>query len=272
MHHRTSIITAFVPVVALAIAGCADSTAPSHGTVTLSFASAARATASSSTGALAAIDLTIGSDLVISKVQLVLAETELKGAASAGCAAETNDDHGGQSRGSDDCEEAKLDPALIEVPLGAGASQSFVLNVPAGVYSALETKIEAVGGDERGASTFLTANPTFRNVSVRVEGTYKGKAFVYTGNPEGRIEAAFASPLTVADGGTVNVTLKADVSTWFVTSSGATIDPSTATPGSANGDLVASNIRRSLHAFEDDDRDGADDHHGHGGGEGSGHQ
>jgi hypothetical protein len=50
-----------------------------------------------------------------------------------------------------------------------------------------------------------------------------------------------------------------DLTTWFRTQAGALIDPSTANAGGPNAVLVAENIKRSFHAFRDDDRDGDDD-------------
>ena len=61
-----------------------------------------------------------------------------------------------------------------------------------------------------------------------------------------------------------NATINVDVRKWFLTSTGAVIDPSTATSGSTNLRLIESNIRRSFHAFEDDHERGEDRHEGHG--------
>jgi len=49
----------------------------------------------------------------------------------------------------------------------------------------------------------------------------------------------------------------------FLSAGGAVIDPSTATPGSASMVQIENNIRRSFHAFEDDDERGEDHHEGH---------
>jgi hypothetical protein len=40
------------------------------------------------------------------------------------------------------------------------------------------------------------------------------------------------------------------------------IDPTSATPGSTALQKIEDNIRRSFHAFEDDDESGTDDHGG----------
>jgi len=47
---------------------------------------------------------------------------------------------------------------------------------------------------------------------------------------------------------------------WVVDGSGNLIDPRTANKGGANEGLVKENIKQSVEAFEDDERDGDDDH------------
>ncbi|MFL5608108.1 MAG: hypothetical protein ACJ8AD_16775 [Gemmatimonadaceae bacterium] len=64
------------------------------------------------------------------------------------------------------------------------------------------------------------------------------------------------------DANSPNVTVSVDLTNWFRTRSGALIDPSTANAGGPNAVLVAENIKRSFHAFRDDDRDGDDDDDG----------
>ena len=72
------------------------------------------------------------------------------------------------------------------------------------------------------------------------------------------------SPALAVDAAPVNVTVHADVTTWFRTQSGTVIDPSTANAGGPNAGIVADNIRRSFKAFRDVDHDGHDDDdHGH---------
>jgi hypothetical protein len=43
---------------------------------------------------------------------------------------------------------------------------------------------------------------------------------------------------------------------WFRDAGGSLVDPSTANKGAANENLVKDNIRDSIDAFEDADRDG----------------
>jgi hypothetical protein len=62
----------------------------------------------------------------------------------------------------------------------------------------------------------------------------------------------------VAEGSATNVTLRLDVARWFVSGT-ALVDPATANKGGLNENLVRDNIRASIDAFRDDDRDGHDD-------------
>ena len=62
---------------------------------------------------------------------------------------------------------------------------------------------------------------------------------------------------------------------WFTDRNGNLVDPSTANTGGANEQLVNDNVRRSFHAFEDNDHHGDDGHGDDGfddnGNDGSGH-
>jgi hypothetical protein len=63
--------------------------------------------------------------------------------------------------------------------------------------------------------------------------------------------------VTVAAGGSINVTLRVDISTWFLNDTQtALVDPASANNGGANQSIVANNIQNSFKAFEDDNRDG----------------
>jgi hypothetical protein len=96
-----------------------------------------------------------------------------------------------------------------------------------------------------------------------VEGTFGSAAtpFVFTSSVRAGLEMSFNPPLVI-DATTTNATVSIDVSKWFLDSSGNAIDPNSATPGSAALQKIEDNIRRSFHAFEDDDESGTDDHGG----------
>ena len=258
----TSRLLALAGVSALGaslVACAADSTGPNAsaaGSVSLSFASVGASSTSSSTslsgGALSgAVAGSSSVDaLVITRVQLVLAELELRGA--SGCTS-TN-----VESSSDSCAEVELPPTMIELPVNGNVVSAISVPVPPGSYSAFEAKITLADTGRRGGAALIAAHPELRAASVRVEGTFKGKPFTYTGATRAQIESRFDPPL-VADASGINVTVRVNLTGWFRTSSGAIIDPATANAGGPNAELVSTNIARSFVAFCDDDRDGRDD-------------
>lgn len=246
------------------VACAADSTGPNAaaaGSVSLSFASVGASSTSNSTslsgdalsGAVAASSSVDA--LVITRVQIVLAELELQRTGGT-CTSETGDDN---SSSSDSCAELELAPTMIELPVNGNVVSALSVPVPPGSYSAFEAKITLADTGRRGGAALIAAHPELRAASVRVEGTFNGKPFTYTGATRAQIESRFDPPL-VADGSGINVTVRVNLTTWFRTSSGALVDPVTANPGGPNAELVSTNIARSFVAFHDDDRDGRDDH------------
>jgi hypothetical protein len=207
--------------------------------------------------------VTSGTDvLTIDDVQLVVARMELQ-RAGASCASATA--AGDDDVDEHDCAELELAPTLIDIPVNGTMINALGTAIPAGTYSALEAKIRPLRADRdqgNGSSRFLTAHPELAGVSVRVTGTFNTTKFTYNGSPKVEFEHVFDPPFIV-DATHPNLTVNVDLSNWFKSSSGALIDPGTATPGSANGAIVSDNIRRSFKAFRDDDHDGRDDdHHG----------
>lgn len=253
-----------------ALGACSDSTgAPAGMPVSISFSTSPTAGASASRMAAGdvsgSITATVGADtLVITRVQVVVARMELQrvGATCASAAAAGDDN---DSVDANECAELELAPSVVELPVDASVVSALSLAVPAGTYSALEAKIRPVRADGDhgpGSSAFLTAHPELSGVSVRVEGTFDKQAFVFTGSPRAQFETRFNPAITV-DAAPVNVTVHADLTTWFRNSSGALINPTTANPGGPNAATVSDNIRRSFRAFRDNNRNGHDDDNGH---------
>ena len=258
MPSRLSTLVAISTLGASLVACSADSTGPNAstaGSVSLSFAATGANTSSASMSGGTLSGALIGSAsndvLVITKAQLVLAELELQRAGGT-CSADSS------SSSSDSCEELELAPTMIDLPVSGNLVGALTVPVPPGSYSALEAKITLADTGRRGGADLIAAHPELRGASVRVEGTFNGQAFVYTGTTRAQIESRFDPPL-VADGSGINVTVTVDLTTWFKTSSGALIDPATANAGGPNAELVSTNIARSFVAFRDDDRDGRDD-------------
>ena len=234
---------------------CSDATT-AHGGRALSVSITTQAqSAVANRAPLADVTVAIGGNsLVITKAQLVARRIELAPVNASSCAgvAEAGDDDGSVQDG---CAEVEVGPTLLDIPLDASTKTNITTSVPAGTYRGLEIRIDPISSGNRTSTAFLVAHPEFKNVSVRVEGTFNGKAFVFMAPVDARIETLFSAPVTV-DANNPNVTIAVDIANWFSDGAGGTLDP---TNGS-NTSRISANIANSLHAFEDDDHDGHDDH------------
>ena len=257
-------LTWFALAPALVLAACSNST-----TGGLSFSLTARkaaapapAAAFSSGAAVpsvaAAGDSTVivlGNDsIIVRSAELVLEQVELKRSDVASCDA---------VQGNGDCEEFETGATLVSLPLGSAAiAQQVSVNAPPGTYDALEFKIhKPSSGDD---AAFIAANPDFANISIRVMGTYSQAGtrsdFTFTSEIDQGQESSLVPPLTVAEGQTANVTLRVDISGWFLNAGQtALVDPASANGGQPNQGVVANNIQASFKAFEDDNHDGLED-------------
>jgi hypothetical protein len=259
--------TPIAGIAALSIlAGCSsDLTGGNRHPVQISFTT--NTTVTSAANRVAA-DLVVGqnSELVLQKVQVVIGRLELDRTGTADCVGdvESDDDHANMG---EDCEDVSRDPLLVDVPLDDALHP--VINIPlaAGTFSQLEAKLAPARNT---ATDFNTANPNLVGKSVRVEGTFKGAPFVFTSPVRAKLEMQFDPPLVI-DATTKNATVAIDVRNWFLTSNGAVIDPTMATSGSTSQQQIENNIRRSFHAFEDNDERGEDHHEGHHGNDDGGH-
>jgi hypothetical protein len=250
------LLNAIKPLAAIfvigSIAACSsDTTSANLQPVKVSFAS--NRAGASPTASNVAVDP--AGDLVLTKVQVVLDKVELNESESTSCVAEIesgDDDHGEMGI---ECEDVSRNPVLVDIPVDATLKTVLNVPVPAGTYSKLEAKLEPARDD---ATAFNAANPNFAGKSVRVEGTYKGTPFVFTSPVRAGLEMSFSPPFVV-DATATNATISIDLTQWFLDRSGAAIDPSTATPGTDALQTIEDNIKRSFHAFEDDDESGRDD-------------
>jgi hypothetical protein len=198
----------------------------------------------------AAYDVTVtggGNTLIITRVQMVFKEIELKRSDADACPDDVSGD-------SDPCEELVLGPVLVDLPLTTGVVTAASISMPTGTYRELELKLHKPGNDARDQA-FRSANPTFADTTIRVQGTYNGRAFVFTSRVDEEMELDFNPPLTIGESGG-NVTVQIDVASWFRNLSGAVIDPATANIGGLNEGIVKTNIKASFRSLEDDDRDG----------------
>lgn len=273
-----------IPLALFGLAACAgDGSGPmaARGRIALAVSSRQPAAAATSATLLLNGDSTVVAaepdTVIVRSVELVVRRIKLEPVAVSGCESDSLEDEHDEEQhdtaASDDtmseqddhgCEEIKAGPALVSLPLGTTAIDAMVdVSAPAGQYDKLEFKIHAPRQPRD--STFLKDNPTFEGVSIRVTGTFSHAGtrsdFTYESSLQAEQEVPLDPPITVDAGGTASVTLRFDISGWFAGPGGSgLVDPASANAGGTNAELVESNIRHSINAFEDEDDDGHDDH------------
>ena len=205
--------------------------------------------------------------LVLESVQMVLREIELKREDDDGCDDGINGDGSSDDimqRSSDDdddgCEEFEVGPFLFDLPLGPGVERTIAVEVPAGVYDELEFEIHKPEDDgDPVDEAFIAQHPEFRDISIKVTGTWNGAPFTFTSDLNEEQERDLVPPLTLDATQTTDLTFFVDVRSWFRGMGGLLIDPVTANKGGVNENTVEDNIERSIGIFEDNDHDGHDD-------------
>ncbi|MEO6056668.1 MAG: hypothetical protein ABIQ49_07505 [Gemmatimonadales bacterium] len=243
------------------VAACSDGSAPTgsaQGTMSFTQGSGSSpAPAASAAPSFSAAPISLGGKtLVISQVQVVLSEVELKQMEHAGlCDGEVSG-----------CEEFSGGPVLVDLPLEGGVVTPLSTGVAAGTYSGAELKIDIPEEGDAATTAFLAAHPSWpQSTSVHVVGTFDAadgtgaQPFdVYLAG-EAELELAFSPPVVVDASVTFNVTVAIDPSTWFVAAGGTLIDPrALATDASLEASVFA-NIESAFHAFEDENKDGQED-------------
>jgi hypothetical protein len=252
---------ALLPAALLSgLAACGDgTTTPAAGgstSLSVSFATAGT-TATNATGN-AVIVGTSNDTLVISKVQVVLENVKLRRDGVSSCpdsmaASSTR----GRSHDDRGCSRLDLGPMLLDLPLSGASTSPLAVTVPAGTYREFEFELEHVSASANASQArkdFIAAHPEFRDVSVRVTGTYKGAAFTFRSDVEAEVEFEFEPSLVVETGVNDNVSIALDLAKWFKSAGGAIIAPTV-----ANQRLIDQNILSSFDAFGDRDRDGRED-------------
>jgi hypothetical protein len=253
-------------VLAAALAAC---TTDSTGRVSLALSSIRPSTPSPSAtvfgGAASRTVVTAGDSTVIAmgndtiiirSAELVLKQVELKRVEAQDC---------DNVEGNDDCDEFQVGPFLVALPLGTTATETVVsIDAAPGMYDKFEFKIHKPEDDSVADDAFIAANPTFAGISIRVTGTYSQAGtrgdFTYESDLNAEQEILLSPPLTVSEGQPANVTLRIDISSWFLNAAGdALVNPATANKGQPNEQVVENRIQASIDAFRDDDHDGHDD-------------
>ncbi len=279
------------------LAGCSDSGTGTAADATVRF----NVATSTGTAAGAALDVSGGPEtftdgtntLVVESAQMVLRDIDFHFVETATCTEDGSDDgsvDGGNGSGDDnggnsgssstsasangnvalshdddgndqDCDELRIGPYLLDLPLGAGAARAFSIELPAGSYREVKFKVHKATSETDAA--FVAAHPEFEQRSVHVVGTYNGVAFDFASDATASQENEFNPPLVVDGATATDLTLFVDLSSWFLVN-GVLVDPAQANGDQPFASQVKSNIKASIRAFEDDDRDGEDDHNEHG--------
>ena len=185
-----------------------------------------------------------GSDsLIISSARLMLREVELERVNATTCPDPIHYEN--------DCREFKAGPVLLSLPLGGGTAVAVTLNAPPDQYDELEFEFDRLHRSKDTA--FLPVYPEFADASIRVQGVYVAKGdrrpFSFFADIESEHEIELVPPLRVVDGDVATLSVRVDLSHWFVDRFGRLVDPNTANEDGPNEAIVARNIRRSLDAF-----------------------
>lgn len=250
-----------LPLILLAGAACDGAVNPAdEQPVAVTFTAVGNRTA------IAADTARLADSLIITRVQVVMSELELARTtgdtlctvSARGDGGNGGDGNSGKGKGSDKqkkedkareerrnrCPEIELGPFLVNLALTTSPVARFANTIPEGVYREIEFEIDKPEGDSAGVA-FVSRNPDFRDISVRAEGTYRGRAFTYVGRAKAELELEFRPSLTVGKSGTV-VDIRVDLARWFRGGDGKTVDPATANPGGVNAGVVARNIGNSF--------------------------
>ena len=243
------IIRIAAPLALLGAAAC-DATGTGRVPVSISFSGQAPAAAAAN---MLSADVTIadgGNTLVITKAQIILREVELKRTSSTQCM----DDSTSVDSSNDDCEELSIGPFLVDIPVTDNTVTSMTATVPPDTYREIEFEVHKLGDETAAERALAAAHPEFGVNSVRVEGTFNGTPFVFFSDVNVELELEFGVPVVITEENH-NVTIQFDLRRWFRNGS-TLINPATANKGGPNESLVRENIKMSILAFGDDDRNG----------------
>ncbi|MBL0939205.1 MAG: hypothetical protein IBJ03_09935 [Gemmatimonadaceae bacterium] len=195
-------------------------------------------------------------ELLVTKAQIVIKNVKLK-RTSASCDDDDDDDRGSNRR-DDGCPTMHVGPYLVDMAVTGVDGGRLSGDLPGGSYSAGRFDIHKVTSSRSDDLAFRQAHPDFRDISVRLEGTYNGTPFTFVSDVNAKLDVPLPEPLAI--GGDIdNITVTIDVGSWFVNTSGGLYSPALAnTPGLIRA-RVDNNIRFAFKAFRDKNRDGRKD-------------
>ncbi len=209
--------------------------------------------------------------LVVNSVDIVVRHLKLKAVATDSCSTGDDDDDDdmvattGRDVVADDddddrdnCGDVQTGSLIVTLPLGNGPVRAIPIALPAGTYRKIEFKIHRLGSSAAD-SLLLAGRPDLSGASIRVSGTFNHTAFTFVTRAEAKQKQVIDPPVTVTPGSNVELTVRVDLSTWFLNRARTRfVDPATALAGQINANLVARNIKNSFqpaHEGDDDDDD-----------------
>lgn len=150
--------------------------------------------------------------------------------------------------------EVEAGPFLIDLSgaaLSGSTTELLNVTVQPGEYEKLQIGIHKLEDDQApGDAAFAALRE--KEASVIIDGTIDGEPFSFVSalTVEQEREAHFV----VGEAGG-NVTLNFDASTWFTAEDGSRLDPRSG----ENKSKIEEAIKRSIDAYDDEDRDGSED-------------
>ena len=247
----------FATLAAITTFACSDATGIADGAAESQLAFTTGGSSSSRASASLIPVTKDGHTVDLTAVSVVLDRASLKRTSEDLCRADDDDDDddddhnnsgssANSSTSSDDdkrehsdrhCGEVRIGPAIVDLPLDGKLVTLPGNTIPAGTYRELDVRLSL----------------------VRLKGTFDSKAFDVTVPINTKTEIEFDTPLVVTENEPIAITVNVPVDTWLVTET-SVIDPSKLLTDPALMMRVKLRIANSIHAFEDRDRDGRDDH------------
>jgi len=245
-------------MVAASLVGCSGATGPgATGRLTFQLSSAAQPAAAPSFQSSSDVLTITDVQIVARKIRLERAQGTCPADSTTAQASSGSDGEQEQPEQSQECAVIWLDPTVLEPPVDSGAQAMLSVDLPEGTYREVKVQIHKPT-DAAADSALLSAHPELQNVSVMVTGTFNGTDFTFTSALTSEVEIELPTPVEVTAGSPAAVTLAIDLGSWFADSMGGLLNP--IDPTQQVREQIEQNIRRSFHAFEDENRDGHPDH------------
>jgi hypothetical protein len=230
--------TAIAVVALVGAAACSDSTnVRNSGASQLNFSTASTTTLSGAS--LAEVPITKnGHTLDLKQVTIVVERAQLKRQTNDACRGDDDEHDSRWSGRSESCAEVKIPATLVDLPLDTSLVTVPAAVIPAGTFTEIE----------------------FRISLARLVGTFDTKAFDVTFPVNAKLELNFTTPVVVTDSTPTSITVNIPITAWLTNADGSLVDPRTLLTDPAVAAAVKARIAATLHAFEDNDHNGREDH------------